>query len=269
MGAEVPTVGQLLLSVNDVTKAFGGVLAIDKVSLRVASESIVGLVGPNGAGKSTLISLMSGFMRADSGSITFDGYDVARLGPARLARMGLTRTFQAASPLARMTVLENVLVGLSSRYKAGFGSVLFRSPSMRREEKAMKAEAGSLLERFHLSDVAQSPARDLPFGRLRFLEIARAAAVQPRLLLLDEPAAGLNQREVEELASLIRALRTDGTSVLLVDHDVSFLFGLCEDVTVLNFGTVVASGPSVDVRTSPELRAAYLGDAYEATEDSL
>jgi ABC-type branched-subunit amino acid transport system ATPase component len=256
-----------LMEVSAVSKAFGGVLAIDDVSLAIGTRSIVGLVGPNGAGKSTLISLMSGFMRADRGTITFDGHSVADFGPAKLARLGLTRTFQAASPLARMTVLENVLVGLSARYSSGFGAVLFRSPSMRREEKVLRAEASALLERFHLADIANEPARDLPFGRLRFLEIARAAANRPRLLLLDEPAAGLNQREVEELAVLIRDLREAGTSVLLVDHDVSFLFGLCDEVTVLNFGTVVASGPSAQVRGSQELRSAYLGDSYGTTEE--
>lgn len=262
----VPTDARL--EVRDVTKNFGGVRAIDGVSFAVEDKTIFGLVGPNGAGKSTMISLMSGFARPDSGSIRFGGVDVSSTPPATLARLGLARTFQAATPLSGMTVLENVLVGLGSRYRSRLPAVLIRTPGMRREERMLRDEALGLLERVGLREIAAVPARDLPFGQLRFLEIARSLALRPRLLLLDEPAAGLNQSEVERLAELIRGVREQGTSVVLVDHDVSFLFGLCSEVTVLNFGCVVTSGSSAEVLASAELREAYLGDAAQLSEES-
>lgn len=250
-----------LLTASSVTKSFGGVVAVDDVSLTVGEKMIFGLVGPNGAGKSTLISLLSGFDRPDSGQIRFAGLDVTRLAPAVLARHGLVRTFQAATPLSGLTVLENVQVAFTAKYRAGLLSVLARTPAMRREAKAMTERARGLLRDFGLLADAERPARDLPFGKLRYLEIARAMAAEPRLLLLDEPAAGLNQVEVDQLAALITAVRTDGTSVLLVDHDVSFLFSLCDRVTVLNFGKVVISGPAAEVHDSDKLREAYLGPA--------
>jgi branched-chain amino acid transport system ATP-binding protein len=251
--------GPALLTASHVTKAFGGVVAVGDVSLAIDAKTVFGLVGPNGAGKSTLISLLSGFMRPDSGEIRFDGRDVTRLGPSRLARLGLVRTFQAATPLAGLTVLENVQVALTSKYRSGLLSVLARTPAMRREAKRLTTEARDLLATFGLRADADRPARDLPFGKLRYLEIARALAAGPRLLLLDEPAAGLNQVEVDQLAALISQVRADGTAVLLVDHDVSFLFSICDRVTVLNFGEVVVSGPAAEVHGSELLREAYLG----------
>jgi branched-chain amino acid transport system ATP-binding protein len=250
-----------LLTAGHVTKAFGGVVAVEDVSLTVDPGTVYGLIGPNGAGKSTLISLLSGFTRPDGGEIRFDGQDVTRLGPARLARLGLARTFQAATPLAGLTVLENVQVALTAKYRSGLFSVLARTPAMRREAKALAARARELLAEFGLLADADRPARDLSFGKLRYLEVARALATGPKLLLLDEPAAGLNQVEVDELAALISRARADGIAVLLVDHDVSFLFSICDQVTVLNFGKVVVSGPAAEVRGSELLREAYLGPA--------
>jgi ABC-type branched-subunit amino acid transport system ATPase component len=256
-----------LLAASHVTKAFGGVVAVDDVSLAIGPSTVHGLIGPNGAGKSTLISLLSGFTRPDNGEIRFDGQDVTRVGPARLARLGLARTFQAATPLAGLTVLENVQVALTSKYRSGLLSVLARTPAMRREAKALAAQARELLADFGLLTDADRPARDLPFGKLRYLEIARALATRPRLLLLDEPAAGLNQVEVDELAVLIGRARAGGIAVLLVDHDVSFLFSICDQVTVLNFGKVVVSGPAAEVHGSKLLREAYLGPALPADPD--
>jgi branched-chain amino acid transport system ATP-binding protein len=250
-----------LLTASHVTKTFGGVVAVEDVSLTVDPRTVYGLIGPNGAGKSTLISLLSGFTRPDGGAMRFDGQDVTRLGPAKLARLGLARTFQAATPLAGLTVLENVQVALTSKYRSGLFSVLARTPAMRREAKALAAQARELLAEFGLLPYADRPARDLPFGKLRYLEIARALATGPKLLLLDEPAAGLNQVEVDELAALISRARADGIAVLLVDHDVSFLFSICDHVTVLNFGKVVVSGTASEVHRSELLREAYLGPA--------
>lgn len=244
-----------------VSKSFGGVRAVDDVSFTIAADTVFGLVGPNGAGKSTMISLISGFARPDGGSIRFGSHDVTRLAPARLAQLGLVRTFQAATPLAGLTVLENIQVALTSKYRSGLASVLARTPRMRREAAQLRDDARQLLGAFGLLADADRPARDLPFGKLRYLEIARALAAGPKLLLLDEPAAGLNQQEVERLAAQIRQVRADGVTVLLVDHDVSFLFGLCDEVTVLNFGEVIVSGPAAWVRESEQLRDAYLGQA--------
>ena len=255
------TAASPLLTASHVTKAFGGVVAVDDVSLTVDPSTVYGLIGPNGAGKSTLISLLSGFTRPDDGEIRFHGQDVTRLGPARLARLGLARTFQAATPLAGLTVLENVQVALTSKYRSGLLCVLARTPAMRREAKALAAQARALLAEFGLLADADRPARDLSFGKLRYLEIARALATGPKLLLLDEPAAGLNQVEVDELAALISRARADGIAVLLVDHDVSFLFSICDRVTVLNFGKVVTSGSAAEVQSSELLREAYLGPA--------
>jgi branched-chain amino acid transport system ATP-binding protein len=257
-GATRPAGGGLV--VEHVSKSFGGVLAVDDVSLSVAENTVSGLVGPNGAGKSTMISLISGFARPDRGTIRFGAHDVTRLGPARLARLGLVRTFQAATPLSGLTVLENIQVALTPKYRSGLVSVLARTPGMRREARQLTRQARQILGTFGLLSEADRPARELPFGKLRYLEIARAIATGPRLLLLDEPAAGLNQLEVEQLAALIRQVHADGTAVLLVDHDVSFLFGLCDNVTVLNFGKVIVSGPAAQVHDSELLRDAYLGE---------
>jgi len=256
-----------LLTVSHVTKTFGGVVAVEGVSLTIDPKTVYGLIGPNGAGKSTLISLLSGFARPDSGEIRFNGQDVTRLSPAKLARLGMARTFQAATPLAGLTVLENVQVALTSKYRAGLLSVLARTPAMRREAKELAARARELLTAFGLQADADRPARDLPFGKLRYLEIARAVATEPKLLMLDEPAAGLNQVEVDQLAALIGWVRANGVAVLLVDHDVSFLFSICDQITVLNFGEVVVSGPAAQVRGSELLREAYLGPAIPQHPD--
>jgi branched-chain amino acid transport system ATP-binding protein len=256
---ELPGEAGCLLAVDHVSKSFGGVRAVDDVSFRIDEKMIFGLIGPNGAGKSTMISLISGFARPDAGAIRFRGRDVAVAGPARLARLGLVRTFQAATPLSGLTVLENVQVALTTRYRSGLLAVLARTPAMRREAKSLSAEARRLLGALDLLADADRPARSLPFGKLRYLEIARALATGPRLLLLDEPAAGLNQVEMERLAALIRRVRDGGTAVLLVDHDVSFLFSLCDRVTVMNFGQVVLAGPAAQVQHSEVLREAYLG----------
>jgi branched-chain amino acid transport system ATP-binding protein len=257
-----------LLTVSHVTKTFGGVVAVEGVSLTIDPKTVYGLIGPNGAGKSTLISLLSGFARPDSGEIRFDGQDVTRLSPAKLAQLGMARTFQAATPLAGLTVVENVQVALTSKYRAGLFSVLARTPAMRREAKELAARARELLTAFGLQADADRPARDLPFGKLRYLEIARALATDPKLLLLDEPAAGLNQVEVDKLATLIDRARADGIAVLLVDHDVSFLFSICDQVSVLNFGKVVVSGSAAEVHDSELLREAYLGPALSPHPES-
>jgi len=247
------------LDVVNITKRFGGLTAISAASLSLRTGAIHGLIGPNGAGKSTMIGVISGFIKEFSGHIRFDSHDLHALDPAAIARLGICRTFQQATPIAGLTVLENVLVGMHIHHRANVAAVLLRTPSMRREAKAMAVDAHRVLQEFALEDDADLEASDLPFGKLRFLEIARAVVMRPRLLLLDEPAAGLNQSETERLAEIIRRQVTLGVGILLVDHDVPFVFGLCDHVTVMNFGSVIASGKPDDVYRDVAVREAYLG----------
>ena len=251
------------LVVSELTKRFGGLTAVSKASLTVEAGSIHGLIGPNGAGKSTVINLISGFLRGDSGRVRFASNDLTRLGATAIARLGISRTFQQATALSGLTALENVMVGLHMRHHASLFSVLLRLPAMRREATAMAGAARRLLDEYGLASDADADAAGLPFGKLRFLEIARAVAMQPRILLLDEPAAGLNAQETQRLGTLVRRLKDQGVGILLVDHDVPFVFGLCDEVTVMNFGSVIAAGRPDDVYRNPAVREAYLGGPNE------
>lgn len=251
------------LELSGVTKRFGGLVAVADASIAVAPGRIHGLIGPNGAGKSTTIGLISGFLRADAGTIRFGGQELNRMLPAAIASLGVARTFQQAAPLAGLSVFENLLVGMHRRYRSGVAAVLLRAPQFRHETREIAASARELLELFGLAAHASTDARLLTFGQLRFLEIARAIAMGPRILLLDEPAAGLNQVERDRLAKLIRRFRGAGVGMLLVDHDVPFVFNLCDEMTVMNFGSIIASGDPVTVRNNREVRAAYLGGDEE------
>ncbi len=247
------------LEAQEIIKRYGGVTAISSASLTVPLGRVHGLIGPNGAGKSTMIGVISGFIKGFSGSISFDGCDLAASDPATIARLGISRTFQQATPIAGLTVLENVMVGMHVHHRSHLGSVLFRTPFMRREAREMRAATERVLGDFGLADDAYTDAADLSFGKLRFLELARATVMRPRMLLLDEPAAGLNQLETERLAAIIRVQMQAGVGVLLVDHDVPFVFGLSDQVTVMNFGSVIASGPPDVVYRDTAVREAYLG----------
>ena len=249
------------LVVEGVSKRFGGLVAVNELSLSVAVGSVHGLIGPNGAGKSTAIALISGYLRPDAGRIAFGPNDLSRMSSSRISRLGIARTFQQATPLGGLSVYENILVGLHCRYRTGLAGVLLRSPAMRREAKDLVRAARELLALFGLEAYAEADARNLTFGQLRFLEIARAIAMGPRILLLDEPAAGLNDVERDKLASLIRGFRNDGVGVLLVDHDVPFVFSLCDRMTVMNFGSVITSGNPDEVHRNPAVREAYLGNS--------
>jgi len=252
------------LTVSGITKTFGGLTAVSRASLTVAPGSVHGLIGPNGAGKSTVIGIISGFIRPFQGDVRFAGKSLGALGPAEIARLGLARTFQQATPIAGLTTLENVMVGMHVHYHASVGAVLLRLPAMRREARAHEATARRVLDEFELGADVDADAADLPFGKLRFLEMARAITMRPRILLLDEPAAGLNATETLRLEAIIRAQAALGTAILLVDHDVPFVFRLANEVTVMNFGSVIASGSPDDVYRNKAVREAYLGPARDA-----
>jgi ABC-type branched-subunit amino acid transport system ATPase component len=249
------------LIVTGISKRFGGLQAASNVSFDVAPGSIHGLIGPNGAGKSTMINIVSGSLRPDAGRINLGPSNVTGIEPSLLARRGVVRTFQQATPLAGLTVLENVLVGLHHHYRSSLFSVALRTARMRAEAAELLERGLVLLRRFGLQGEADARAETLTFGKLRMLELARAVAMRPTFLLLDEPAAGLNGVETEVLATIIGELRSDGVGVLLVDHDVPFVFKLCDRMTVMNFGNVIASGVPDQVYRDPAVRQAYLGSA--------
>jgi len=248
-----------VLTMTATTKTFGGLTAVSELDLRIEQGEIHGLIGPNGAGKSTTIGLLSGFLRPTSGSITFDQRDLTRLDPSAIARLGISRTFQQATPLVGLSVFENVIVGMHTRFHASLGAVALRLPSATREARALTVSVETILARFDLGMLAETDAKNLTFGQLRFLEIARALAMDPQIILLDEPAAGLNEPERQRLAGVVRELRDRGMGVLLVDHDVPLVFGLCDRMTVMNFGSVIASGKPEDVRADAAVVEAYLG----------
>jgi branched-chain amino acid transport system ATP-binding protein len=247
------------LTLSGISKSFGGLLAASNVSFEIQPGSIHGLIGPNGAGKSTIINIVSGSLRPDAGGISLGTSDVTGIETSILARRGVVRTFQQATPLAGLTVLENVLVGLHHHYRSSIVSVALRTAGMRAEAAELLERGLVLLRRFGLQSEAEAPAETLTFGKLRMLELARAVAMRPKFLLLDEPAAGLNGVETEILAAIIGELRSDGVGVLLVDHDVPFVFKLCDRMTVMNFGTVIASGVPDQVYRDAAVRQAYLG----------
>ncbi|GAA1637541.1 ABC transporter ATP-binding protein [Actinoplanes couchii] len=247
------------LVVEGASRAFGGVWAVRDVSLTVEPGELRAVIGPNGAGKSTLFALIGGQLAADHGRVRFDGDPVERLPAHRRARRGVSVVFQAARVFHGMTVLENVMVGAHATTRSGFLAAALRLPAHRRDEREIRTAAMVCLERTGLADWAGRAAEELPLGRQRSLQLARALCARPRLLLLDEPASGLRAAERERLAGLITGLRAEGLTILLVEHDVAFVMRLADRVTVLDLGRVIAEGTPAEVRARPEVVAAYLG----------
>jgi branched-chain amino acid transport system ATP-binding protein len=257
--AHAPGAGMSLLSARSLSRRFAGVVAVDAVDIDMPEGGVHAVIGPNGAGKTTLFNLLSGLDRPTAGDIAFDGRTITRLPSHRRAALGIARTFQNIRVFATMTVLENVLTGLHPRLRAGLPAIVAGWPSVRREERLAMARAREALEVVGLLPRAADQATALPYGDQRRLEIARAIVGRPRLLLLDEPAAGMNPSETVALGALIHTIVGVGTTVLLVEHNMPFVMGLSDSVTVLNFGRCIFSGPPEEARRDPGVIEAYLG----------
>jgi branched-chain amino acid transport system ATP-binding protein len=241
-----------LLEVEGLTVRYGGATAVDNVSVTVTEGSFVGLIGPNGAGKTSFIDGITGYTHC-TGSVTFDGVQLYGAKPHTIARHGMVRSFQSAALFDDLTVLENILIGsFRGRFRGSFKSAI-------KAEPIEDSRTRELLEDFDLADVKSIRVRELPTGRRKLVGIARALAADPRLVLLDEPAAGLDTHESEELGATLRRIRASGVTILLVDHDMGLVLGNCDEINVLNFGKLIASGPPDTIQTNEEVRRAYLG----------
>ncbi len=252
-------VGETLLAVEHLTMRFGGLVAMDDVTFDIRRGEILGLIGPNGAGKTTCFNAMTGVYRPSSGDVLLEGRSLSRMHRYQITRLGVARTFQNIRLFGEMTALENVVVGADARHKTSVLGAILRLPRHGREEREATDRAMALLEFVGIADRAADKARNLPYGYQRRLEIARALATQPKLLCLDEPAAGFNPAEKDNLMALIRRIRDDGYTILLIEHDMRLVMGVTDRIVVLEFGKKIAEGRPAEIRENPAVIAAYLG----------
>ena len=249
-----------LLEVKGLTKSFGGLLAINKVDFQMNEKQIMSVIGPNGAGKTTFFNMISGYYPVDAGTITFDGHNLTKLTPEKVASYKIARTFQNIRLFQNMLTVENILVGRYQHLSANLFDIVFNSRKLKNEEKMAYEKAMDLLKYVGLADKENELAKNLSYGDQRRLEIARALAIEPKLLLLDEPAAGLNPRETEEMKEFIIQLRDElGHAILLIEHDMKLVMGLSDRITVFNYGTKIAEGTPDEIKTNPDVIQAYLG----------
>ena len=250
----------IMLKLDNITKVFGGLTALEEVSFSVAAGSITGVIGPNGAGKTTLFNIITGLYAQTSGEVYLDDKNISFFSTELLAGLGLVRTFQNIELFGQMTVLENVMVGLHTKSKSGIFSCAFKLPGHIKEEKYIRVKSLKWLQFTGLEELADVQADSLPFGKGRLLEISRALATEPKIILMDEPAAGLNSRETAQLAFLIRRVKESDVTVVLVEHDMDLVMDVCDDIVVLNLGKKLACGTPREIQENPQVISAYLGE---------
>jgi branched-chain amino acid transport system ATP-binding protein len=253
---------EILLELQNLCRSFGGLKAVDDVSFSVPAGVIQAVIGPNGAGKSTLFNLISGRLKADGGSVFYRGKPIHGLKPHEIARRGITSTFQTTRLFQNMTVLENVMAGCHIRSRAGFFSCIMALPGSWREERELRRVSLDLLRQFDLLPYADEFAGGLPFGKQRLVEFARALAARPALILLDEPAAGLNMHETAELSSYITRIKKSGITLLVVEHDMSLIMDISDHIVVLDQGRLLTQGKPREIQKNPEVIRVYLGEEY-------